>query len=225
MKRKKLLAARVAMICITILIIASVILIFAASHSRRLNFSADYHFVYYRIQDDAVSASSVSSTVQSYGGAGYVIQSDNKYYITVACYYSRDDAVAICDNLKKQGLSCEVLSVRTEDFVLQGREAENDAVKFEGNLNTLDSLARLCYETANAIDKGECDQQKAKGVLTDIGSGLSGLLRINPANCFTQELSYLITRCADVSSDYIYSKDARALQIAIVDCILNVKLV
>lgn len=207
--------------------VSAIILIFSAAFSscnRKLEFRQSYFFVYYKIQQDANSASSISSTVQSYGGAGYIIKSGNNYYITIACYYSDPDAQIVCSNLQTKGLPCSVLKRSVESYALNSSNAEKNKEKYSGNLNTLNSLSRLCYETANAVDTGQCDQIKAKSVLADVKSTLSGLLRANSSNCFTAELSYLITECEDVSYGYVYSRDIRKLQIALIDCILNIKL-
>lgn len=212
-------------VCITVAIaILTAFLLPLICCRPKLYFSASYYFVYYKLQFDAYSASSISSTVQSYGGAGYVLQSGEKYYITVACYYSQEDAQSVCENLKKQGLDCEVLCASVESYDLPTRNSVNNGNTYLGTLNTLDSLSHICYETANSIDAGDCDQAKAKTVLQDLRATLNGLLRADGTNCFTQEINYLITLCDDACFDYIYSKNIRALQVAIADCILNVQL-
>ncbi len=209
------------------LISVALIIIFLAvgisSCTKRLNFSARYFFVYYKLQDDAHSASSISSTVQNLGGAGYVLEHDGRYYITVSCYYTQSDAEEVCAGLKRRGAECAVLEKSVDGFTLRGN-AERNSEKYLGNLNTLASLSRICYDTANAMDKGEYDRTAVKNALAGVETGLKALRRENFSNCFSEGLSYLLTECADVGGDYIYSRDMRRLQIAIADCILNADL-
>jgi hypothetical protein len=74
------------------------------------------------------------------------------------------------------------------------------------------------------MDGGEIEQTAVKKFLDDAKTTLQGLLRQNDDNCFTDELNYLIAECDDITFGYIYSRDVRRLQIAITDCILNIKL-
>lgn len=211
----------VAAVCAVLIIIF--LAVGLSSCTKRIDFSARYFFVYYKLQDDAHSASSVSSTVQSLGGAGYVLEHEGRYYITVSCYYTQSDAEEVCAGLKRRGAECAVLEKSVDGFTLSGN-AERNGEKYLGVLNTLASLSRICYDTANAMDKGEYDRAAVKSALSGVETGLKGLKRDNFSGCFSEGLSYLLTECADVGGGYIYSRDMRRLQIAIADCILNTNL-
>lgn len=189
----------------------------------KLTFKADYYFVCYRITDNSVSASSLSSTVSSYGGAGYIISREENYYVTVSCYYERRDAETVCASLKKRELDCTVLEINTETYKLSGSAKKNSQI-YLGNLNTLNSLSVLAYECANGLDTGGFSQSKAKDVVTSIKTSLKGLLKSNESNCFTNGLNSLIAECEDKERGFLLSKDMRYLQIAIVDFIINVQL-
>lgn len=211
--------------CLTALsaVIIALAVIFAPRQAR-IDYTAEYYLVYYKIETDAHSASSVSSTVSGYGGAGYVLCYNGRYYITVACYYRENEARSVCSNLRTYGLDCEVLAAKVDGYKLNGREASVNANKYLGNLNTLDSLSRLCYEAANAADGGNCGQDALKSIVTDIKNSLCALVSQNTDNCFTEELDYLLTLCGDILYGTIYPKELRSLQIAVADCILNIKL-
>lgn len=208
-------------------IIAATVIIIACAIScggGNLKFKSTYYFVCYAMRDNSVSASSISSAVSEYGGAGYILEYDDKYYVTVACYYTESDAEKICDNLKKKNLNCSVLKIEKEDYALRSGDKNGCAELYRGNLNTLNSLSSLAYECANALDTGEYNQNKAASVVSGIKSGLKGLLSANPDNCFTENLRMLCAVCDDVSGGYIYSKDMRRLQIAIADVVINAEL-
>ena len=209
-----------AVACITVLIC-----IFAFScQGTKLKFRTCFYFVCYAMQENAISAGSISSAVSAYGGAGYILEYGGRYYITVSCYYDETDAENVCRELKDRNLYCSVLEIETENYTLKTSNAKKHAELYKGNLNTLNSLSRLAYDCANALDTGAHSQNNAKSVIADIKSGLNSLLSANENNCFTVELRRLIAECDDAAGGLIYSKDLRKLQIAIADTIINIEL-
>lgn len=208
----------------TAVLIISVILCFTLpSCAGKLGFKTTFYYVCYDSPPDAHSAGSVSNLVHSYGGAGYIIENGGDYYVTVACYYNDRDAQGVTETLKKKGLGCSVIAVEAGDYELRG-SAKRNAEKFCGNLQTLLSLSRLCYDLANSLDGGSVSQSAAKSVLGDVSGGLNGLAAINTANCFTKDIERLKAECSDAQSGYVLSQDVRRLQIAITDCIINIKI-
>lgn len=194
-----------------------------ACNTIEFTFEATFYFVCYKSEDNYLSASSISDAVSSYGGAGYILELDGEYYVTLSCYYLESDANAVRDSLARRELSCFVLKKETKEYSLP-RSAENMAAHYRGNLNTLTSLSSIAYTCANKLDTGEYSQANAKQVLTDILKGLQSLQSVNSGNCFSNELRRLVTVCEDAGNGIIYSKDLRKLQIAIADTVINIKL-
>ena len=151
------------------------------------------------------------------------MEDNGKYYVTVSCYYSERDAETVCATVKHKGLNCFVLKAEKDGYVLGG-SAKRYGEKYAGNLNTMLSLSRICYDVANSIDSLKCDQTAAKSLLKDVKSGLDGLARQNAANCFTSEIKSLIAEYEDVVHGYVYSYDVRRFQIAIADSIIKMRL-
>ena len=205
-------------------ILATVIIcVCAFSFSKNtVNFKATYYFVCYKMTDNAASASSLSGAVSSYGGAGYILEYDGIYYITVSCYYTLSDANEVCNSLKYKDLNCNILEAKTGDCKLLGRDAKKNSELYLGNFNTLNSVSSLAYECANKLDTGEYDQVKAKEIFKSIKSGINGLLISNPNNVFTEKLNMLSAECDDREKGFIHSYDLRYIQIAIIDCILKI---
>lgn len=188
-----------------------------------LDFSAAFYYVCYDSPTDSQSAASVSGVVHSYGGAGYIIENDGKYYVTISCYYGEDDALSVVKNLKNKGLSCTVIEAKREKISLPP-SASKKAEQYKGTLNTLNSISQLCYNLANGMDNGTHSQTSAKSILSEVKTGLESLYRANKSDCFAEEISALIAECEDVSYGYVFSYDVRRLQIAVCDCIIHVRL-
>lgn len=221
MKRKisPFYAAVAAVLAVTV----TVIIFAAACAGSEINFKTTFYFVCYSVSDNAVSAGSFSEAVSSYGGAGYVLEYGEEFYVTVACYYKETDAEAVCRSLRSRQLDCNVLKVITESYRLNALGGANRRL-YKGNLNTLFTLSSLAYECANGLDTGEYSQSEAKGVISDMESGLKGLLTANPDNCFSPHIKRLLAECAEAKSGIIYSKNLRKIQIAAADVIINVRL-
>lgn len=212
---------------LTAIAAAAVVLIVAAiiaaipSCDNRIYFSVSYYFVCYKSADDAHSAASVSSTVQSYGGAGYIIKIGTSYYVTVACYYNEEDAQSVCSSLGNEGLSCRMVEALTEEYKLPASLSQYKS-NIHGALTALDQLGIIFYQTANSLDSGEISTSAAQSVLDDACSTLCGLLKNNQNNALHAEIEYLIALVDDISGSYIYAREIRALQVAVCDAILNV---
>lgn len=210
-------------IAIFLVLVAFVITLAAvAINCQTLTFNTEYFFVYYSEQDDAQSASSISSAVESYGGAGYIVEVDGKYYITVACYYTLTDAQTVCANLKERGLDCSTLSAKKSGYALTTARARQNAQKYLNNFAVLDKLSKTLYGAANSLDSGAAGQEEAKAVLEFARTTLNGLALENADNCFLPEINYLSAECKDCAYGYIKSSSLRALQIAVIDCIMNI---
>ncbi|MGN0804809.1 MAG: hypothetical protein ACI4MS_05455 [Candidatus Coproplasma sp.] len=206
-----------------VLFIFFVVLFKAVPSTEQLNFSAEFYYVCYDSPSDSTSASSISSLVHGYGGAGYVVEKNGKYYVTVSCYYSEREAQTVCNNLKEKGLSCSVITAKGQNYKIKSSDGKF-AKQYESNLQTMFSVSKICYDLANSIDKYETNQSGAKAVLSNVKKSLDGLLSLNKNNCFSKELNNLIAECEDVSYGYIFAYDVRRLQIAVCDSIVNIKL-
>ncbi len=209
-----------AIVAVTIIICIAA----ASCNGGKIHFKCSYYFVLYSMEDNSISAGSISSAVSDYGGAGYILEYDNVYYVTIACYYNKKDADKVCAELQNRAFGCRVLEIKRDEYRLQSAAARKYAKLYQGNLNTLHSLSKISYECANFLDTGEYGQEKARSVLKNIKIGLEGLISSNQNNCFTNELKRLKALTEDAANGYIYSKDLRKLQIAILDTVININL-
>lgn len=213
--------------CISVVAAVAVtvaVIIFSFSFGRvKLTFERVFSFVCFSAKDDAISAAATSDSVYNLGGAGYILEYGGKYYITVSCYFNENDANTVRQSLLRRGLDCSVLTIETDEYIIKSG-LEKLKKLYAGNLNTLYSLAVMCYECANGLDGGTISQDSARQVLSDVQNGLNGLKKANPSNCFTAETDRLTAECRAAGEGYILSKSLRKLQIAIVDTIINADL-
>ncbi len=214
---------RVVTIVIITVIMSVIVLLLVPFGSKKLNFKAVFYYVCHNSPEDSSSVASVSGLVHSYGGAGYIVSCGGKNFVTVSCYYTESDAVTVCNSLKKKGLDCAVVKAEVDGKDIKGG-AVRQAAKYEGNLNTMLSLSKLCYNLANSLDRYEVNQTGAKSMLAEVEKSIDGLIAQNAGNCFAEELNNLKAECDDVSYGYVFAYDVRRLQIAVCDSIVNVNI-
>lgn len=202
-------------------VLASVLICYCAfSYGKKtIDFGAEYYFICYKITDNSSSAASLSDTVSSYGGAGYILNYENRYYITVSCYYSEEDAKKVQGGLQFKDLNCTILKTERKNI-----RARGNASLYLGNLKTLHSLSEIAYVCANKLDTGEIGQEEVKKIFADFKSGLNGLISLNQENPFTEKLLNALAICEDRERGFIKSADMRYVQIALIDIILSVEI-
>ncbi|MDE7300650.1 MAG: hypothetical protein K2N47_00625, partial [Clostridia bacterium] len=162
----KVRKSKKALIIIAFALLVAVIIIACCkftSCSETLDFSACFYYVCHEKPYTESSASSMSSAVANYGGAGYIINYGDDYYVTVSCYYEERDAESVKNTLKKKGLSCTVVKAEVDGIDLKGR-AKKNSQRYVNNLNTLLSLSHICYDLANSMETSKTDQSGAKQI-------------------------------------------------------------
>lgn len=210
--------------CAAAIIVAAAIIAAIPFCGSTIEFSARYFFVCYKSADDAHYVDSISSIVQSYGGAGYIAKIGSEYYITVACYYEQEDAQGVQESLSQSGLNCRVIETYAGGYEIPAalRTEKNNIM---GALTALDQLGNIFYQMANGLDGGGLSQSAASSVIDDAYVMLGGLQSYSFGQNFADEIAYLRTLVGDVGGGNIYARDMRALQIAVCDCLLNLSFV
>ena len=202
----------------------AVIICAASCNGKKIEFKSAFYLVCYSVEDNSLSADAISDGVEGFGGAGYVFEYGDGFYVTVACYYKENDAERVQKSLMRRGLQCFVLTAERKEYAPKSRLSKNKEAVYAGNLNTLFSLSKVCYECANKLDTGEYGQDAAKSVLADVKKSLNGLKLANSANCFSEELRRLSAECSAAGEGFVYSRNLRKLQIAIADTLINIEL-
>ena len=205
-------------------IVAAAVLAALPFCSRRLAFSAVYYLVCYKSADDAHSAGSVSSTVQSYGGAGYIVRYGNEYFVVVACYYDMRDAEEVRLSLKQYELDCRVVEAYAGGYALPVRLSARGG-DIEGCLRTLDETGRIFYNAANAADGGNMAGGAAASVLSDARMTLCAVMEGNADNALGDEAGYIIALIDDLDASSVSAREFRVLQAAVCDCLINLRFV
>lgn len=216
-------AVAAALAAAALIIIASAVAA-APSCVSRAAFSVRYHFVCYKSADDAHTAASVSSVVQSHGGAGYIVKTGDDYRVAAGCYYSAEDARKVCSALSDSGLACDAVEAGVDGYDLP-RDLAPHADAVLGAIRTLDQLGRIFYGAANGLDGGTMTADAALSLIADARSAAAAVAAGQRENALGEEAAYLVALMDDIGSARVTAREVRALQVAVCDAVLNVRFV
>ena len=175
---------------------------------------------YFLVRDcESTTAGAVSGESYAAGGAGYLWEEEGA--VVLACYFEEADATFVAHTMSERGVFVRVIERRTEPFPLRdGKER----ARIEANARTLDSCARLLYDTANGLERLDFGQEEARARLLGVAKTLTGLAEDNGEGAFglwNAELLQEARRARALSEDLLFPKDVRYLEVALAFSVLN----
>lgn len=185
----------------------------------RVSFSKSYYFL---VKDcEETTATAVSGDIYSAGGAGYLLEKDNA--VAIACYFKESSAESVRKNLEEKGTETRLVVRSPKELILRGSKSAYKA-QIEGNLETVDSIAHILYDTANGLERSELSQNAAKAALSGVVSSLKGLIESNAGNIFAlwnAGLKEAERKGSEIGGGILFAKDLRYLQTMLCDKSVN----
>lgn len=181
----------------------------------RVSFSKSYYFLIKSCEETSVVA--VSGDVYAAGGAGYYMEGENA--VAIACYFKETSAQSVQRNLESKGTETELIKREAEDLVLRGKKSEYKG-QIESNLETVDQLAHILYDTANGLERSELTQKQAKTSVEGVAASLKGLRDGNEDEFFSGWNMGLLEaerRAKELAQGLLFAKDLRYLQAMLCD--------
>ncbi len=174
-----------------------------------VNFEAKYYFLVENCED--TTAAAVAGTVYGRGGAGVLL---GGRAVVVACYYTVQDAERVQSAMSEKGTVTRIEEVSAKKFALKGGNAAYCG-RVEANAATVETCARLLYDTANGLERAELGQSAAKAAAHGAASSLAGLAEGNAGAFFDRwnaELLAAKRSCKEVEGGLVFAKDLRRIQ-------------
>ncbi len=185
----------------------------------RADVALDLEF-YFLVRDcnDSTSAAVVGE-VYSAGGAGY-LDGDS---VILACYYTKADARRVCSLMEQKGEAVYVSARTLKSLTLRGGDTcYRDKIK--ENAGTVESVARLLYDTANGLETGKLSQSSANINLQGAADSLNGLISLNSEsffNAWNRRLYTVLAETREKAGEILFSKDLRYLQVSLCCALLE----
>lgn len=101
-------------IMLAVIILSVIIVALVRTFSKNALSPQTYYYVY--VSTDAENATDAETAANEYrvrGGAGLTYNKDNKWYIILSLYLSKNDAVKVCSQLANQDIDAEYSSLTT----------------------------------------------------------------------------------------------------------------
>ena len=120
--------------------------------------------------DTKVQAKEMSEVTKRKGGAGYIWQTTQKYYILASCYENKTDAEKVCENLKSNSVSCEMITMEFDSMVISCTVVDQEKNALEASVLSYKNLFKKLYDLSVSIDTNLYTEIQAKMYLSDIVS-------------------------------------------------------
>ncbi len=186
----------------------------------RVRFPQKYFFLVKDCEEASVSA--VAGDVYLSGGAGYYLEREGA--VAVACYFKKTNAESVMHNLESKGTQTRVSAHAPKDFVLRGKKTAG-RVRILKNAETVDSCARLLYDTANGLERFQINQSEARAAVRGVVSAIRGLREGNTSGLYSLWNTVLIEaerRGTEIADGLLFQKDLRYLQVFLCDRVVNI---
>ena len=183
----------------------------------RVSLGKEYYFLVRDCED--TTASAVAGQVYLSGGAGYLLGDA----VVLSCYFKETDAERVRGSMTEKGLETRLLALKTEDFTLSGERARY-LKEVKANAETVETCARVLYDTANGLERTDISQDEARAAVKGVVSALKGLRQGNEDSFFelwNYELSKAERRGKELAEGILFAKDLRYLQVELCMDILH----
>lgn len=179
----------------------------------RVSLDRKYYFLVRDCED--TTASAVSGQVYLSGGAGYLWESGGESAVVLSCYFKITDGERVREMMREKGVETRLLALKTEDFRLDGEKAKFRESVGE-NVETVETCAKILYETANGLERTNTSQSEARAAVKGVVNSLKGLRQSNADDFFAlwnHRLQEAQRRGTEIAEGIAFAKDLRYLQI------------
>ena len=108
-----------------------------------------------------------------HGGAGFIWQGEDKFYVLASCYENNSDATKVKENLQTGGTTCEVIELKFDALAISSTVTGQEKTALEQSLQCYKNLYKQLYDLSVSIDTNLLTEIQAKVSLSDITSNFS----------------------------------------------------
>ena len=117
-----------------------------------------------------VQAKEMSELTKRKGGAGFIWQTSEKYYVLASCYENEADAQKVSDNLKENSTACEIIKLDFDSITIKTSAIEQEKNTLEKSVQSYKNLYKKLYDLSVSVDTELLSEIKAKVSLSEITS-------------------------------------------------------
>ena len=117
-----------------------------------------------------VQAKEMCELIKRKGGAGYIWQTSESYYVLTSCYENQADAQKVSDNLKESNTQNEIIKLDFESITITIDGIEQEKSALEKSVQSYKNLYKKLYDLSVSVDTELLTEIKAKVSLSEITS-------------------------------------------------------
>ena len=107
------------------------------------------------------------------GGAGYVWEKDNKFYVLASAYLEENDAKMVKTNLKEKEINASIIKIEIPSIAISGTFTSLENTTLTSALKIFKNTYEALYDVSVSLDTKIKTETQCKMEITDIKNNLS----------------------------------------------------
>ncbi len=117
-------------------------------------------------------ASVTQQTISKKGGAGYIYEKNNLFYVLASAYEKENDAKLVQKNLAESGISNKIIIIEIDEINFEGINNNNQKKEFNKLIVAIKTVFQKLYDISVSLDTKSIDETKAKIEIIELKSYL-----------------------------------------------------
>lgn len=113
------------------------------------------------------------SNVMKQGGAGFVWQKDNKFYVLASAYLEENDAKMVKNNLKESEIEASIVKIQIPEIAISGNFTSMENSSLTAALKAFKTAYEKLYDVSVSLDTKIKTESECKMEVADIKNNLS----------------------------------------------------
>lgn len=102
--------------------------------------------------NNLAGAQAFTDDIKSRGGAGYIWQVENVFYVFASCYLEENDAIKVRDKLHDSGNECEIVQLEFKSIELSLTLTQDEKTQLYNSLSVFKNTYKSLYDISVALD-------------------------------------------------------------------------
>jgi len=151
------------------------------ANKKDINLQSVY-FVSAESFSNAIDAQNCSNEISKVGGAGFVYNKENVYYVITSFYLTEKEASSVCTNLKLDYINAQVLKIDFKKVSLSSSEFSNNFKQI------LISFIEFYAKSSISLDKGEISKNQILLSSLTLNANIDECLKLLESSAQTSEI-------------------------------------
>lgn len=134
------------------------------------------------------SALEQSAIIQKQGGAGFVWQNENKFFVIASAYAEENDAHLVKENLEKENLTPEIITINIDAITISGNHTTAEQNALVGAVTIYKTVFDNLYDISVALDTAVSSEAQSLLFVADV-ENLVSKTKLNFEAQFNENLS------------------------------------